>query len=122
MIESAVALIAACLPTVYGLFGHRFVDSIVRSVHSLRSLGSRGSSARRSEHDASNHTHTRAAEVKLESRTSDTSGAPIMPSYLEPNSVETSAVKDTDGAKAAENVEHGKIVVGNSISQTENMV
>ena len=40
IIEAGLGLTAACLPTLYGLFRTKGVESIVRSVRSIASLGS----------------------------------------------------------------------------------
>ena len=40
IIEAGLGLTAACLPTLYGLFRTKALESIVRSVRSLASLGS----------------------------------------------------------------------------------
>lgn len=120
-IESTIALIAACLSVVYGLFGKQFVDSIIRSVHSLRSLGSGRSSGMRSHRDASEHI-TMAAGEGWERHGSDASGRPIVPAYVEPSSVETIAMKDLEGAEVAEVVKNGEIHVSKTVSQMNSVI
>jgi hypothetical protein len=43
MLEAGLGVMAACLPVQYGLFKSEKVQSMIRSIHSLTSLGSRGS-------------------------------------------------------------------------------
>lgn len=43
MLEAGLGVMAACLPVQYGLFRSEKVQSMIRSIHSLTSLGSRGS-------------------------------------------------------------------------------
>ncbi|CRG90255.1 hypothetical protein PISL3812_07298 [Talaromyces islandicus] len=43
MLEAGLGVMAACLPVQYGLFRSEKVQSMIRSIHSLASLGSHGS-------------------------------------------------------------------------------
>lgn len=43
MLEAGLGVMAACLPVQYGLLKSEKVQSMIRSIHSLTSLGSRGS-------------------------------------------------------------------------------
>lgn len=49
IIEAGLGLTAACLPTLYGLFRTKALESIVRSVRSIASLGSSGAGSQRSQ-------------------------------------------------------------------------
>ena len=49
IIEAGFGLTAACLPTLYGLFRTKALESIVRSVRSIASLGSSPKGSQRSE-------------------------------------------------------------------------
>ncbi|KAL9616899.1 MAG: hypothetical protein Q9160_008288 [Pyrenula sp. 1 TL-2023] len=82
LIESQVALIAACLPPLYGLFGHRLLDSITRSVQSLRSrVSPHGSNSRDSYTNALHQYNSTVKDDRIrEPRGSDASRAPILPS------------------------------------------
>ena len=48
IIEAGLGLTAACLPTLYGLFRTKAIESIVRSVRSIASLGSSPTGSQRS--------------------------------------------------------------------------
>lgn len=43
MLEAGLGVMAACLPVQYGLIKSEKIQSMIRSIHSLTSLGSRGS-------------------------------------------------------------------------------
>lgn len=49
IIEAGLGLTAACLPTLYGLFRTKALESIVRSVRSIASLGSSPAASQRSD-------------------------------------------------------------------------
>jgi hypothetical protein len=48
MLEAGLGVIAACLPVQYGLFKSENVQNVIRSIHSLTSLGSRGGTSNNS--------------------------------------------------------------------------
>ena len=49
IVEAGLGLTAACLPTLYGLFRTKAIESIVRSVRSITSLGSSPTGSQRSQ-------------------------------------------------------------------------
>ena len=49
IIEAGLGLTAACLPTLYGLFRTKALESIMRSVRSIASLGSSPAGSQRSQ-------------------------------------------------------------------------
>ena len=118
MIESTIALIAACLPVVYGLFGKQFVDSIIRSVHSLRSFDSCRNSGNR---DVSEYINM-ASEEGWDRHGSDASRRPIVPAYVKPSSVETTAMKAQESAEVPRVVKNGEIHVSKTVNQLNSVV
>jgi len=108
-IESALALIACCLPLVHSVFLKSSIESAVRSIRSLASLrssnGSAGSRVRRPQ----NAPRT----GRYERNNSTESHAQIVPDYLEPSTVESYAMKDLSNPSHKNSA--GGITVTNTI-------
>ena len=84
IIEAGLGLTAACLPTLYGLFRTKALESIVRSVRSIASLGSSPTESERSQRshgvsykrDAGHGSTTSHAEI-LASKSQDVEMEPL---------------------------------------------
>lgn len=119
MIESSLALIAACLPLIQGLFRQVSLESVIRSVRSLASLvsssrGSRGSRGSKL---------SNIAVTRMENRNdSMTSHAQMVPDYPKPARVEAFAMKNLSKQSDKSNIAHNEILVNHTITQSRSEV
>jgi hypothetical protein len=110
-IESSLALIACCLPTVHSLFHKSSLESAIRSIRSLASLRS---------HDPNDSRDPRTAPIGQAVHNSSTaSHAEMIPSFLEAGGVEHYAMKDLSKSSQESPHPQGAISVTNTISRTE---
>jgi len=112
-VESALALMASCLPVTHSLFRKSSIESVIRSIRSLTSLhssghGSTGSRAPRS------HVVTNGQYIRSDSTASH---AQMVPDYLEPSTVESFAMKDL--SNLSHNYPAGGITVVDTIHRKE---
>lgn len=115
-VESALALIAACLPPLYGFFDRQCVSFFVRTARSIRGLTSKDRS-----HSAT--THSQAKSNTLKRAESYDSNEPIVPSFVEPNRTETYVMKNIrENGDGVGNAYGSGIQVEKAISMQSEMV
>lgn len=113
MVESDLASIAACLPVLYSLFRRISLEAVI---HSVRSIISTGLSLVRLQGLRSD-----TARIKNDND-STISHAQMLPSYLEPATVEAYALRDYFRQSDDHNVPQGEILVRDTVTQSQDAV
>ena len=104
MIETCLALIGVCLPSLYGILRKSSLQSVLRSTRSIASLGS---TWRRS--------NTAVAHVADQNQLT-ASNVQMVPGYPEQPGIKTYALKDLVN-RPVPDVPNGKIAVQDTLEQ-----
>ncbi len=105
-----MALLAVCLPALHTLFRKSSLESVIRSVRTMASLGSE---TRRSQVSPTNIQNRNA---------STTSYAQMVPPDAQHARIENIAMRDLSSKAAQQIVPHGEIAVNTTFTQIYNVV